>query len=178
MLPPLLGSPTLSASLYPSSPLLSGCVVVPRTGCGGSAGFWWWWVVLVSVSKIVMFTFHHLVISWFSCYSCLWLELVPQVIMLAYISRPRRLILSWVSVVRVLSVGKFSSCMDVAQISVLQTCLLAEVVFHSLEVLRSCGESCGDLGGICRLHAQGAPVLVPTIRDLWPWSGRVFCFPN
>ena len=51
-------------------------------------------MVLVSVSKILMFAFRHLVISGVSCYSCLWLELVPQVIMLASISRPGRLALS------------------------------------------------------------------------------------
>ena len=38
-------------------------------------------VVLVSVSKILMFAFHHLVISGVSCYNCLWLYLVPQMIM-------------------------------------------------------------------------------------------------
>jgi hypothetical protein len=41
-----------------------------------------------------MFAFHHLVISGASCYSCLWLELVPQVILLASISKPGRLALS------------------------------------------------------------------------------------
>jgi hypothetical protein len=50
-----------------------------------------------------MFAFHHLVISGVSCYSCLWLELVPQLIMLASISRPGRPALSWVSVFRVLA---------------------------------------------------------------------------
>ena len=48
----------------------------------------------VSVSMILMFAFHHLVISGVSCYSCLLLELVPQVILLASISRPGRLDLS------------------------------------------------------------------------------------
>ena len=42
-----------------------------------------------------------------------------------------------------------------AQISGVRTCLLAEVVFHSPEVLRSRGESSGDLGGVRRLHVQG-----------------------
>jgi hypothetical protein len=41
-----------------------------------------------------MFTFRHLVISGVSCYSCLWLEIVPLVILLASISRPGRLDLS------------------------------------------------------------------------------------
>jgi hypothetical protein len=51
-------------------------------------------VVLVSVSKILMFTFCHLVLSGVIWFSCLWLELVPQVILLASISRPGRLDLS------------------------------------------------------------------------------------
>jgi hypothetical protein len=65
-----------------------------RTGWGRSAAFWWRWVVLVSVSKILMFAFCHLVISGVSCYSCLWLELVPLVILLACTSRFGRLSLS------------------------------------------------------------------------------------
>jgi hypothetical protein len=51
-------------------------------------------VVLVSVSKILTFAFCHLVISGVSCCSCLWLDLVPQVFMLASISRSLRLALS------------------------------------------------------------------------------------
>jgi hypothetical protein len=94
-----------------------------------------------------MFTCCHLVISEASCYSCLWLELVPQVIKLVSISRPGRLALSLVSVVRVFSAGKLSSCKEGAQISGVQTCLLAEVVFHSPEVLESrvgtCVGPCG-----------------------------------
>jgi hypothetical protein len=90
-----------------------------------------------------MFAFRHLVISGASCYSCLWLELVPQVIMLASISKPWRLALSLVSVVRVLSARKLSSCRECAQISGVRICVLAEVVFHSPEVLRSRGGSCG-----------------------------------
>jgi hypothetical protein len=64
-----------------------------------------------------MFAFRHLEFSGASCYSCLWLVLVPQVIMLASISRPGRLALSLVPVVRVLSAGKLSSCREGAQIS-------------------------------------------------------------
>jgi hypothetical protein len=107
-----------------------------------------------------MFAFRHLLISGVSCYSCLWLELVSLVIMLASISRPRRLALSWVSVVRVLSAGKLSSYREGAHISGVQICLLAEVVFHSPEVLRSLGESSRDLGGIRWLRTQGELVLV------------------
>jgi hypothetical protein len=120
---------------------------------------------LISV-RILTFAFRHLVFSRASCYSCLCLELVPQVIILASISRPGRLDLARVSVVRVLSAGKLSSCREGAQISGVRNCLLAEVVFHSPEVLRSHGESCGDLGGVRRFLTQGALVLVPTGRDL------------
>jgi hypothetical protein len=49
---------------------------------------------LISVSKILKFAFCHLFISGVSCYSCLWLELVPLMILLASISRPGRLALS------------------------------------------------------------------------------------
>jgi hypothetical protein len=67
-----------------------------------------------------MFAFGHLVISEASCYNCLWLELVPQVQgtpLLASISRPGKLAVSLVSVVRVFSAGKLSSCREGAQIS-------------------------------------------------------------
>jgi hypothetical protein len=50
--------------------------------------------VLVSVSKILIFAFHHLVISGVICYSCLWLEIVPPVILLASVSRPGSLAVS------------------------------------------------------------------------------------
>jgi hypothetical protein len=126
---------------------------------------------LISVSRILTFAFRHLVISEASCYSCLWLELVPQVTLLASISRRGRLALSLVSVVRVFFVGKLSSCTEGAQISGVQTCLLAEVVFHSPEVLSSRGKSCvGPFGCRETLLARhpGARVerkgLVPQVR--------------
>jgi hypothetical protein len=91
--------------------------------------------------------------------------------MLASISRPGRLALSLVSVVRVLSAGKFSSCRECAQISGVRICLLAEVVFHSPEVLGSCGRFCvGPCGCPETPQARnpGAAVdwkgLVPLIR--------------
>ena len=62
--------------------------------------------------------------------------------LLASISRPGRVALSLVSVGRVFSAGKLSSCREGTQISGVRTGLLAEVVFHSLEVLGSRGESC------------------------------------
>jgi hypothetical protein len=51
-------------------------------------------------------------------------------------------------------------------------------VFHSPEFLRSCGETSRDIGGVCWLCTQGDLVLLQTGRDLWPWSGQVFCFLN
>jgi hypothetical protein len=68
-------------------------------------------------------------------------------IMLASISRPGRLDLSLVSVVTVLSAGKLSSCREGDQISGDRTCLPAEVVFHSPEVLGSRG---GSFVGPCQ----------------------------
>jgi hypothetical protein len=79
--------------------------------------------------------------------------------MLASISRPWRLALSLVSLVRVLSADNLSSCKEGAQISGVRTCLLAEIVFHSPEVLRSRGGSCEDLGGVQKLSAQGSLLL-------------------
>jgi hypothetical protein len=64
------------------------------------------------------------------------------VTLLASISRPGRLAPSLVLVGRVFSAGKLSSCREGTQISGIRTCLLAEVVFHSPEVLGSRGESC------------------------------------
>jgi hypothetical protein len=120
-----------------------------------------------------MFAFRHLVISEASCYSFLWLELVPQVTLLASINSPGRLVLSLASVVRVFSAGKLSSCTEGAQIYGVRTCLLAEVVFHSPDVLRSCGGSCEDLGGVRKLHAQGTLVLGWTGRDLCKDQARL-----
>jgi hypothetical protein len=120
----------------------------------------------------------HVVISEASCYSCLWLELVPQVTLLASISTPGRLALSLVLVVTVFSAGKLSSCREGAQISGVRTCLLAEVVFHSSEVLGSRGESCV---GPCRCQETllaRHPSAEWTGRDLCPRSGWVVCFPS
>ena len=51
-------------------------------------------MVLVSVSKILMFALCHLVISGVRTSSCLWLELVLPVILLASVSTPVSLNLS------------------------------------------------------------------------------------
>jgi hypothetical protein len=47
------------------------------------------------VGKILKFTFCHLVISGVICSSCLWLELLPPVCLLACVSTPKRPALSW-----------------------------------------------------------------------------------
>jgi hypothetical protein len=78
------------------------------------------------IIKILMIAFCHLVISGVSCYSCLWLELVLLLILLASISSLGSPALSWVSVVRVFSARNLSSCGESAQRSGFQTCLLAE----------------------------------------------------
>ena len=83
-------------------------------------------MLLFFVSKILTSAFRHLVNSGVSCYSCLWLDLVPLVILLFSTSRPGRLALSRVSVVRALSAGRLSPFREGAQISGVQTCLLAE----------------------------------------------------
>jgi hypothetical protein len=64
------------------------------------------------------------------------------VTLLASISRPGRVALSLVSVGRVFSAGKLSSCREGTQISGVRTRLLAEVVFYSLVVLGSRVDSC------------------------------------
>ena len=46
----------------------------------------------------------------------------------------------------------FSASLMLSQ--VLHDWIETEVVFHSPEVLRLCGESSRDLGGVCRLRAQ------------------------
>jgi hypothetical protein len=80
----------------------------------------WSWFLLVRFLSLPF------AISGVICYSCLWLELVLPVILLASVSRPGILDLSRVSVVRVLSAGKRSSFRGGVQISGVQTCLLAE----------------------------------------------------
>jgi hypothetical protein len=96
--------------------LLFGCVRLCRTHCGESSGFRWCWVVLVSVGKFLMFAFRHLVISGITHYSCLWLELVPPLILLASVSTLGIPTFSWVKSVRVLSEGKFAEVWSSAMI--------------------------------------------------------------
>jgi hypothetical protein len=116
-------------------------------------------VFLISVSRILTFAFHHLVVSEASCYSCLCYELVIQVTLLASIRRPGRVALSLVSLGRVFSAGKLSSCREGTQISGVRTGLLAEVVFYLLEVLGSRVESCvGPCGCQATLLARSPKI--------------------
>ena len=80
---------------------------------------------MISVSKILTFAFRTLIISGVICSSCLCLEL-PPVILLASVSTPLSLTLSFVTVVRELSAGKLSSCREGAQRFRAQLCLLVE----------------------------------------------------
>ena len=92
---------------------------------------WWvYWVLMMpnglGFFKIVLFSFCHLVISVVRCSSYLWLEFVPPVILLAFVSTPGSLTLSWVPVVRSLSAGKLSSFREGAQRPGAQIHLFAE----------------------------------------------------
>jgi hypothetical protein len=93
------------------------------------------------------------------------------VTLLASISRPGRLALSLVSVVRIFSAGKLSSCREGVQISGVRICHLAEVVFYSPEVLGSRGESCvGPCG--CRETPLASTLVLE-------WTGRaLYLFLN
>jgi hypothetical protein len=102
-----------------------------------------------------MFAFHHLVISGISCYSCLWLELVTFVILLASISRPVKLPLFWVSVVRALSSGNLSSCREGGQISGVWTCLLVEVEGPYKGFSQNLCSFCSAHSHLCRVVSSG-----------------------
>ena len=79
---------------------------------------------MISVSKILAFAFHYLVISAVKCSSCLWLKLVPPMSLLASVSTPGSSTLSRVPVVRAFSAGKLFCCREGAQRSRVQICLL------------------------------------------------------
>ena len=57
-----------------------------------------------------MLAFSNIVISGVRRYSCLWLKLVPPMILLASVSCPGSPTLTWVTVVRALSAFKLSLC--------------------------------------------------------------------
>jgi hypothetical protein len=98
-----------------------------RVCCYGvSTGFWWCRMVLISISKIFMFSFHHLVIYGIRCSSCLWQELVPPVNLLVSVSTPGSPTLSWVPRLGAFSSGKLSSGREGTQRSGTQLHILAE----------------------------------------------------
>jgi hypothetical protein len=139
---------------------------------------------LVSVRKILTFAFRYLVISEVSCYSCLWLELVPLVILLASISRSGRLALSWVSVVRALSAGKLSSCREGVQISGVWTCLLAEYEGPKQGLSKNLCSFCIPYSHLLRVVSTGSwnqdvsprccGKALPGRPDTSPLAGKVF----
>ena len=135
-------------------------------------------LILVSFSKILTFAFHHLVISGVSCHSCLWLELVPPVILLASVSRPGSVALSWVSVIRVLSAGKLSSCREGAQISGIRTCLLAEGEGSKQGLFQKLCRFCSPHSHLCRLVSEGSGTQDGSLTSRFPLSYLVllvFC---
>ena len=111
---------------------------------------------MVSASKILTFVFCLLVFSGVICYSGLWLELVPLVILLASISIPGRIALSLVSVVRVLSASKLSSCREGAQISGSRNFLLAEDEVPKLGLSQKLCCFCSLHFHLCRLVTEGS----------------------
>jgi hypothetical protein len=115
---------------------------------------------LISVTKILTFAFCHLVIDGVSCYSCLWLELVPPVVLLASVSTLGIPTLSRVSVFRVLSAGKLSSCREDAQRSGAQICLLDEDEDLKRGLSQKLCCFCSPCAFLCRLVSEG-----PRIQD-------------
>jgi hypothetical protein len=78
---------------FKSGSIFSGVLRCPGLGGVGvlrSDDGVWSWFLLIGFLCLP----RHMVISGVSCCSCLWLDLVPQVFMLASISRPERLPLS------------------------------------------------------------------------------------
>jgi hypothetical protein len=128
--------------------------------------------VLASVSKILMFAFHHLVISRVSYSSCLWLELVPPVILLASVSTPWSPILSWVSVVSVLSAGHLSSDREEVQMSGAQICFLAEDEGPKWGLSQNLCCFCSPQALLCRLVSEW-----PRIQDGFLTCSGGYCPP-
>jgi hypothetical protein len=126
-----------------------------------------------------MFAFCHLIFSGVSCYSCLWLELVPPVILLASVSRPGSL--SCVTGFRVLSAGKLSSCREGAQISGIWTCLLAEDEGPKQGLSQRICCLCSLHSHLCILDSEGpgtqdtslTSLKEPSRADTFPLAGKV-----
>jgi hypothetical protein len=90
-----------------------------------------------------------------NCYSCLWVELDPPVSLLASVTTPESPTFSWVSVVRVLSAEKLSSCREDAQSSGSHLCLLVkdECLEGTLSQKLCCFSHPCTL--LCRLVSEG-----------------------
>jgi hypothetical protein len=78
------------------------------------------------------------------------------VIRLASTSRPGRLALSWVSVVRALSAGKLSSSTEGGQISGVRTCLLAEDEGLKQSLSQNLCSFCSPHSNLSRLVSVGS----------------------
>ena len=138
---------------------------------------------MFSVNKILIFAFCYLVISGVRCYSCLWLELVPPVVLLASVSTLGIPTLSRVSVFRVLSAGKLSSCREDAQRSGAQICLLDEDEDLKRGLSQKLCCFCSPCAFLCRLVSEGLGTQYGSLTcsggqspPRWPpllWRGKV-----
>jgi hypothetical protein len=136
-------------------------------------------VVLVSVSKILIFAFCHLVISGVRCFRCLWVELVPPVILLDSVCTPRSPTLSWVPVVGALSAGKLSSYREGAQRSGTQLCLLGEDEGPKGTLTKKLCCFCSLCALLCRLISEGCRIQDGVLTWSWgqshPWRPTLLC---
>jgi hypothetical protein len=99
-------------------------------------------------------------------YSCLWVELVPPVILLVSVSTPRSPTLSLVPVVRVVSAGKLSSCGEHTQSFGDLLWLLAEDKGPKGTLTQKLCLFCHPCALLCRLVSDG-----PRIQDgILTWS--------
>jgi hypothetical protein len=134
----------------------------PKSG-NGWVGEWWYGgygglneeILNKKGKKDSYICFCHLVISGVSFYSCLWLEPVPHVILLASVSTPGSPTLSRVSVFRGLSAGKLSSCREGAQRSGTQICLLDEDEDPKWGLSQKLCCFCSPCALLCRLVSEG-----------------------
>ena len=140
-------------------------------------------MVLVSVSKILTFAFRHLVISGVRCSSCLWLELVPPVILLASDSTPGSPTLSPQSLWSEYSLqtisplaGKINSGLELSSTSWLKTKARSDLVQEALLLLWPHMLSCMDWS----MRDQGYNMVIlpeywgrcPPKRPTLLWRGR------
>jgi hypothetical protein len=171
----------------------------------GRVWFWWCQVTLVSIASVLRLASCHLIISSICCPQYIWLEPVLPIIpvdsgllrvQISLWSFACWLLWTWDSGrVRVLGsqiplrpwntgmTKPFLSWDPVVKYPGYVTVPGSSISFEESGaiwsvVLRLRGASSRDLGVVYWLSAQSNPLLAMTGRDLWPWSGQVFCFPN